>query len=147
MLKLYRRVTPPMSDTEREALDAGSVWWDGELFSGRPQWRKLRQLPAPTLSAEEQAFLNGPVEILCQMIDDWQITHEQRDLSPQVWQYIKDNGFLSMIIPKAYGGLEFSALAHSEVVMKIPFLARCPCRAPANFCTSGRPIVLSQRFA
>ncbi|MCG6887150.1 MAG: acyl-CoA dehydrogenase [Proteobacteria bacterium] len=119
MLKLYRRVTPPMSDTEREALDAGSVWWDGELFSGRPQWRKLRQLPAPTLSAEEQAFLNGPVEILCQMIDDWQITHEQRDLSPQVWQYIKDNGFLSMIIPKAYGGLEFSALAHSEVVMKI----------------------------
>jgi acyl-CoA dehydrogenase len=76
-------------------------------------------VPAPTLSAEEQAFLNGPVEILCQMIDDWQITHEQRDLSPQVWQYIKDNGFLSMIIPKAYGGLEFSALAHSEVVMKI----------------------------
>jgi acyl-CoA dehydrogenase len=119
MLKLFRRVTPPMSDTEREALEAGSVWWDGELFSGRPQWRKLRQLPAPTLSPEEQAFINGPVETLCEMIDDWQITHEQKDLPQPVWQYIKNNGFLSMIIPKAYGGLEFSALAHSEVVMKI----------------------------
>lgn len=119
MLKLFRRVTPTMSDTEREALDAGSVWWDGELFSGRPQWRKLRQLPAPQLSAEELAFINGPVETLCQMLDDWEITHERQDLPPEVWQYIKDNGFLSMIIPKAYGGLEFSALAHSTVVMKI----------------------------
>ena len=119
MLKLFRRVTPGMSETEREALDAGSVWWDGELFSGRPDWNKLRQLPAPTLSDEEQAFLNGPVETLCDMLDDWEITHEQHDLPAGVWQYLKDNRFFSMIIPKDYGGLEFSALAHSSVVMKI----------------------------
>ncbi len=119
MLKLFRRVSPSMSKTEREALAAGSVWWDGELFSGRPKWRKLRQLPKPQLTAEEQAFLDGPVETLCQMLDDWNITHERYDLPPEVWQYIKDNGFFSMIIPKAYGGLEFSALAHSEVVLKV----------------------------
>jgi acyl-CoA dehydrogenase len=119
VLKLFRRVTPGMSQTEREALDAGSVWWDGELFSGRPDWNKLRQLPAPKLSEEEQAFLNGPVETLCRMLNDWDITHERHDLSPEAWQFIKDNRFFSMIIPKSYGGLEFSALAHSSVVMKI----------------------------
>ena len=119
MLKLFRRVTPGMSETEREALDAGSVWWDGELFSGRPDWNKLRQLPAPALSDEEQAFLNGPVETLCDMLDDWEITNRQHDLPAEVWQYIKDNRFFSMIIPKRYGGLEFSALGHSSVVMKI----------------------------
>ncbi len=119
MLKLFRRVTPKMSQTEREALDAGSVWWDGELFSGRPNWKKLHQLPEPHLSEEEQAYLNGPVETLCQMIDDWKINHELNDLPPEVWQYIKDNGLFSLIIPKSYGGLEFSALAHSEIVLKI----------------------------
>ncbi len=119
MLKLFRRVSPGMSQTEREALDAGSVWWDGELFSGHPDWKKLRQFPAPKLSEEEQAYLSGPVETLCQMLNDWDITHERSDLPPEVWQFIKDNGFFSMIIPKSYGGLEFSALAHSSVVMKI----------------------------
>lgn len=119
LLKLFRRVSPRMSQTEREALDAGSVWWDGELFSGRPRWKKLRSLPAPILSAEEQAFLDGPVEKLCQMLDDWEITHERYDLSEQSWQYIKEQGFLSLIIPKEYGGLDYSNLAHSAVVMKI----------------------------
>jgi len=118
-LKLFRRVTPRMSQTEREALDAGTVWWDGELFSGRPRWKNLRRLPPPRLSPEEQAFIDGPVEILCQMLDDWQITREQKDLPREVWRYLQDNGFFSLIIPRAYGGLEFSNLAHSEVVMKI----------------------------
>ena len=119
ILKLFKRVSPRMSQTEREALDAGSVWWDGELFSGKPRWRKLRKLDLPKLSEAEQDFLDGPVEQLCAMLNDWEITHERHDLPPEVWQFIKAHGFFSMIIPKAYGGLEFSALAHSEVVMKI----------------------------
>ena len=119
ILKLFKRVSPRMSQTEREALDAGSVWWDGELFSGKPHWRKLRKLQLPTLSEEEQAFLDGPTHQLCEMLDDWHITHERHDLPPEVWQFIKDNKFFSMIIPKSFGGLEFSALAHSSVVMKI----------------------------
>jgi len=108
-----------MSQTEREALEAGSLWWDGELFSGRPNWQRLLSFPAPRLSAEERAFLDGPVDDLCHMINDWQVTEELHDLPPEVWQFIKDKGFFGMIIPKKYGGLEFSALAHSAVVMKI----------------------------
>ena len=119
LLKIFRRVTPRMSQTEREALDAGSVWWDGELFSGRPKWKKLRQLPAPRLSAEEQAFLDGPVEELCAMLKDWEITEEREDLPPEAWEFIKSNRFFSLIIPKSYGGLDYSALAHSAIVMKI----------------------------
>ena len=119
ILGVYRRILPDMSQTEKEAIDAGSVWWDGELFSGKPDWDKLLRVPQPRLSAEEQAFLDGPVEELCAMCDDWEITHEQLDLPPHVWQYIKDKGFLGMIIPKAYGGLGFSALAHSAVVQKL----------------------------
>lgn len=117
--KIFRGVMPAMSDTEREALEAGSVWWDGELFSGSPKWSKLLSTPAPKLSLEERAFIDGPTDTLCSMIDDWTITQEDRDLPPEVWSYIKDNGFFSMIIPKRYGGLEFSALAHSSVVMKV----------------------------
>ncbi len=119
LLKLFRKILPQMSQTEQEAIDAGTVWWDGELFSGNPDWKKLHAYPRPTLSAEERAFLDGPVEELCSMVNDWQITHELHDLPPHVWQFIKDKGFLGMIIPKQYGGLGFSALAHSEVVMKI----------------------------
>jgi acyl-CoA dehydrogenase len=119
VLAIYRRILPDMSQTEKEAIDAGTVWWDGDLFSGKPDWDKLLATPAPRLSAEEQAFLDGPVEELCAMCNDWEITHERQDLPPQVWQYIKDKGFLGMIIPKKYGGLGFSALAHSSVVMKL----------------------------
>ncbi len=119
ILKLFKRVSPKMSQTEREAIAAGSVWWDGELFSGKPRWNKLRKLQLPRLSEEEQAFLDGPVNELCSMLDDWKITHETNDLPKEVWAYIKEKKFLSMIIPKAYGGLEYSALAHSAVVMKI----------------------------
>src|SRR3954447_13896748 len=119
ILAVYRRILPDMSQTEKEAIDAGTVWWDADLFSGRPDWNKLVAVPAPRLSAEEQAFLDGPVEELCAMCNDWEITHEHQDLPPHVWQYIKDKGFLGMIIPKKYGGLGFSALAHSAVVMKL----------------------------
>src|SRR5438105_1885801 len=118
-LAIYRRILPDMSQTEKEAIDAGTVWWDADLFSGRPDWDKLLAVRAPRLSPEEQAFLDGPVEELCAMCDDWEISHELQDLPPQVWQYIKDQGFLGMIIPKKYGGLGFSALAHSAVVMKL----------------------------
>jgi acyl-CoA dehydrogenase len=119
VLALYRRILPDMSSTEKEAIDAGTVWWDADLFSGRPDFDKLLAVPAPKLSAEEQAFLDGPVEELCAMCNDWEITHEHQDLPPHVWQFIKDKGFLGMIIPKRYGGLGFSALAHSAVVMKL----------------------------
>jgi acyl-CoA dehydrogenase len=119
VLALYRRILPDMSQTEKEAIDAGTVWWDADLFSGKPDWDKLLAVRAPRLSPEEQAFLDGPVEELCALCNDWEITHELQDLPPHVWQYIKDKGFLGMIIPKKYGGLGFSALAHSAVVMKL----------------------------
>jgi acyl-CoA dehydrogenase len=119
VLAIYRRILPDMSSTEKEAIDAGTVWWDADLFSGKPDWDKLLAVPVPRLSAEEQAFLDGPVEELCALCNDWEITHERQDLPPHVWQFIKDKGFLGMIIPKSYGGLGFSALAHSAVVMKL----------------------------
>src|SRR5512134_1222833 len=119
ILALYRRILPDMSQTEKEAIDAGTVWWDADLFSGKPDWDKLLRTPEPKLTAEEQAFLDGPVEELCAMCNDWEITHERQDLPEHVWQYIKDKGFLGMIIPRQYGGLGFSALAHSAVVMKL----------------------------
>ena len=119
LLKIFRKILPQVSQTEQEALDAGTVWWEGDLFSGRPNWNKLLTYPKPKLTAEERAFLAGPVEELCAMLDEWRITRELHDLPPDVWQFIKDNGFFGMIIPKQYGGRGFSALAHSEVVMKI----------------------------
>ncbi|MFO1318799.1 MAG: acyl-CoA dehydrogenase [Burkholderiales bacterium] len=119
LLRWFRATLPQVSQTEQEALDAGTVWWDGDLFSGRPDWNRLLSIPKPQLSAEEQAFLDGPVEQLCGMLDDWRITHELNDLPTEVWAFIRDNGFMGMIIPKTYGGLGFSALAHSEVVMKL----------------------------
>jgi acyl-CoA dehydrogenase len=119
ILAVYRRILPDMSQTEKEAIDAGTVWWDADLFSGRPDWDKLLETAAPKLTPEEQAFVDGPVEELCAMCDDWEITHERYDLPPRVWQYIKDKGFLGMIIPKKYGGLGFSALGHSEVITKL----------------------------
>jgi acyl-CoA dehydrogenase len=118
-LMVYRRMLPTMSDTEREALEAGTVWWDGELFTGKPDWPKLLDAKAPQLSPEEQAFLDGPCEELCRMLDEWDITHRRADLPPEVWDYLKKKGFFAMIIPKKYGGLEFSAYAHSCVLVKL----------------------------
>ncbi len=117
--KVMASVMPTISQTEQEALNAGDVWWEGELFSGNPDFSMVRDLPKPRLTEEEQAFMDGPVEQLCEMLDDWKITHEDYDLSAEVWQFIKDNGFFSLIIPKQYGGLEFSAFCHSEVVSKL----------------------------
>ncbi len=119
ILKIFRKILPQVSQTEQEALDAGTVWWDGDLFSGNPDWHKLLAYPKPALTAEEQSFLDNETETLCAMVDDWDITHVRQDLSPQAWQFIKDKGFFGMIIPKQYGGLEFSAQAHSAVVSKL----------------------------
>ena len=118
-LASYRRMLPSMSQTEKEALDAGTVWWDGELFTGAPRWEKLLSASAPQLSAAEQAFLDGPCEVLCAMLDDWDITHRRADLPPEVWSFLTAKGFFAMIIPRHYGGLEFSAYAHSCVLAKI----------------------------
>jgi acyl-CoA dehydrogenase len=118
-LKTYMKMLPSMSQTEREALEAGTVWWDGELFTGNPQWSKLLSAKAPTLSAEEQAFIDGPCEELCRMIDDFDITHRRGDMPKEVWDFLKSKGFFAMIIKKQYGGLEFSAYAHSCVLAKL----------------------------
>ncbi len=119
MLARTRAVLPPMSQTERDAIESGTVWWEAELFRGDPRWERLLRVAPPTLTSEEQAFLDGPVEELCKMLNDWEITHELNDLPPDVWDFIKRQRFFGMIIPQEFGGLGFSALAHSEVVMKL----------------------------
>jgi acyl-CoA dehydrogenase len=119
MLAFYRGMVPSMSSTEREALEAGTVWWEGELFSGAPDWTQLNDSPAPELSPEEQDFLDGPTEQLCSLIDEWETTHTRADLSEEVWAFMKSQGFFAMIIPRQYGGKEFSAYAHSCVLTKI----------------------------
>ncbi|WP_296243422.1 MULTISPECIES: acyl-CoA dehydrogenase [unclassified Psychrobacter] len=110
---------PSMSDTEREALDAGTSWWEKELFMGAPNWDTFAKYPYPELSEEEQSFIDNEVEVLCAMLDEWKIHHEDKELSPEAWRFIKDNGFLGLIIPKEYGGLEFSSYAQSRVMSKI----------------------------
>jgi acyl-CoA dehydrogenase len=119
LLGVYRGMLPSMSRTEQEALEAGNVWWEGELFSGIPNWRKLLELPEPRLTEEERAFLDGPTEELCRMIDDWQITHELGDMPKALWDFVKQKGFFALIIPKTYGGRGFSPLASSMVLTKI----------------------------
>jgi acyl-CoA dehydrogenase len=119
LLRFYRTVVPTLSDTEREALEAGTVGWDGELFTGLPDWGRLMALPPPQLTAEEQAFLAGPTEELCRLSDDWEINHELADIPPHVWAFIKQQRFFAMIIPKRYGGLEFSPIAVAAVLAKL----------------------------
>lgn len=119
LLVIYQKITPEISETEKVALAAGTVGFEGELFSGKPDWNQLLEQPVPQLSLEEQEFLDGPCEQLCQIINDWEITHERADLSPEVWEFIKTHKFFGMIIPKQYGGLGFSALAHSAVLQKV----------------------------
>lgn len=119
ILSFYKSVTPELSDTEQEAIDAGTVWWDGELFSGKPDWNQLHALAQPKLSEEEQAFLNGPCEEVCTMIDEWQINHIDADLPENVWAFLREHKFFAMIIEKKYGGLEFSAYAQSRVLQKL----------------------------
>lgn len=119
LFKIVRKSMPAMSSTEREALEAGTVSWEGDLFSGAPDFSVLRNAPVVHLTKEEQEFIDGPVNTLCAMIDDWDITHNRTDLPPEIWQFIKENRFLGMIIPKQYGGLEFSATAQMSILVKV----------------------------
>ncbi|WP_435955096.1 acyl-CoA dehydrogenase FadE [Dryocola sp. BD626] len=119
VFKGFRKVMPPMSRTEKEAIDAGTTWWEGDLFRGKPDWEKLHNYPQPKLTAEEQAFIDGPVEEACRMANDYQITHELADLPPELWAYLKEHRFFAMIIKKEYGGLEFSAYAQARVLQKL----------------------------
>jgi len=116
---LFKRILPAMSDTERDALEAGTVWWDAELFSGRPDWDQLLRIAPPALTEEEQSFLDKEVSELCAMVDDWEASQVWQGLPPRAWQFARDRGFLGMIIPKQYGGKGFSAYMHSQVVMKL----------------------------
>ena len=118
-MKMFQKVMPPMSSTEKEAIDAGTTWWEGDLFRGAPDWNKLHNYPKPQLTAEEQAFIDGPVETVCGMVNDFEVSHELADLTPEVWQYLRDHRFFAMIIKKEYGGLEFSAYAQSQVLQKL----------------------------
>ncbi|WP_023640580.1 acyl-CoA dehydrogenase FadE [Dickeya zeae] len=118
-LAAFRRVMPPMSKTEKEAIDAGTTWWEGELFRGTPDWRTLHAYPRPALTPEEQAFLDGPVEEACRMANDFEITHERADLPPELWAFLKQHRFFALIIKKEYGGLEFSAYAQAMVLQKL----------------------------
>ncbi|WP_043972961.1 MULTISPECIES: acyl-CoA dehydrogenase [Acinetobacter] len=116
---ILSKAMPSMSTTEREALEAGTSWWEKELFMGAPDWEKFDQYPYPTLSTEEQAFLDNEVQQLCSMLDEWQIHHQEKDLPPEVWQFIKDKGFLGLIIPKSFGGKQFTPFAQSRIMSKI----------------------------
>ncbi|ARD22144.1 acyl-CoA dehydrogenase [Shewanella japonica] len=123
LLKVYQGIMPEMSSTEKEAIEAGTTWWEADLFAGNPNWNKLHNYPKGRLTAEEQAFLNGPVETVCKMVNQHQVSHELADLPQDVWQYLKDEGFFAMIIKKKYGGLEFSAYAQSRVLQKLAGLS------------------------
>lgn len=119
ILNMVRKVLPPMSDTEREAIEAGTVWWEKDLLTGDPEWDRLLRMGTQTYTAEEQAFIDGPVRELCGMLDDWEITFKERDIPAKVWNHMKANGFMGLIIPKPYGGKGFSASANSEIVMRL----------------------------
>ncbi|CCB65419.1 acyl-CoA dehydrogenase [Hyphomicrobium sp. MC1] len=114
-----RKILPRVSDTEAQALEAGTVGFDAELFSGTPDWDKLKSVPSIELTPEERAFLNGPTEDLCRMIDDWQVRHALHDVPDEIWDFVKKNGFLGMLISKEHGGLGFSAQAQSLILGKI----------------------------
>lgn len=119
LLAQYKELLPPLSDTEQMALSAGTVGWESQMLRGDPDWSELLALPAPVLSVEEAAFMEGPVNELCAMVSDWQVTSMTHDLPEEVWQYIKDKGFWAFGIPKQYGGLAFSAVAHSEIIARL----------------------------
>jgi len=125
IFRLAQHALPRLSDTEREAIEAGDVWWDADLFTGNPDWKKLLSCAPAKLSDEEQQFLAGPVEELCHMLDDWKINWQWHDLPPEVWDFLKSRKFFAMIIPKHYGGLGFSAYAHSEVIRKLSSCSIC----------------------
>ena len=118
-MHLLKASLPKISRTEQEALDGGNTWWDAELFSGKPNWPRLRDLSSSSLTKDEKDFINGPVNKLCKILDDWEITHKLQDLPKPIWDFIKKERVFGMVIPKEYGGMGFSALAHSQVVMMV----------------------------
>lgn len=119
ILAWYKRILPNLSATEQEAIDAGTVWWEGELFTGRPDWERLLSTPKPRLTDEEQAFIDGPLELLCQMVDSWKINYVWADIPVELIEFIHQHKFLGMIIPKQYGGLDLSAVAQTQVLTKL----------------------------
>ncbi len=119
IFKLFKKLLPPIGETERIAIEEGDTWWEADLFSGQPNWQKLRRFQTPTLTKEEQSFLDNQTETLCKMLDDWKITHYQFDLPQEIWNYIKQEKFWGLVTPKNEGGLGFSPLAHSTIVTKI----------------------------
>ncbi len=119
IFRAFRKALPAMSETERAALEAGTVWWEAELFSGKPDWNKWTAVPTPKLTAEEQSFIDNEVVEACKLVREWDVAFKDHDMPKEAWQFIKDKGFLGMIIPKSYGGLGFSAYAHSEIVARL----------------------------
>ncbi len=117
--EVFKKMLPPLSQTEQEAIDAGTVWWDGEIFSGKPNWQSLISIKKAELADHEKEFLDGPVAELCRMSDSWKINHDWNVIPDDIIEFVRNNGFLSMIIPKEYGGLELSAVAQSEVLIKV----------------------------
>src|SRR3546814_766152 len=134
--RMARAAVPQLSPTEQQAIEAGDVWWDAQLFSGRPDWQAFSEIKPAVLSADEQAFLDGPVARLCHMLDDWDISWNRYDLPGDVWQFLKEHRFFGMIIPTDYGGLGFSAYAHSEVVRRISVRSRSEERRVGKECVS-----------
>lgn len=119
VFRLFKQALPPMSSTEREAIEAGDLWWETQLFRGRPKWSNLLDFQYTRLTPEEQRFLDNECNILCSMVNDWKVEYEDKDLPPEAWQYIREKGFFAMLIPKEHGGMGFSALAQSTVVTKL----------------------------
>jgi acyl-CoA dehydrogenase len=117
--RMVRETLPKVSDTEAQALEAGTVGFDAELFSGEPDWDKLRSIAPIVLTPEEQAFLDGPTEELCALVNDWQVRHTEREVPDEIWDFVKKHGFLGMLISKEHGGLGFSAQAQSLILGKI----------------------------
>ena len=118
-LRLFQRLLPPLSATEREAMAAGDVWWDGELFSGAPDWHKLHGFPKPQLREDEAQFIADVVDPLLATLSDFAMVNQDRDLPPEVWAYLRSKGFFALIIPKEYGGMGFSSYANSTIVARI----------------------------
>ena len=119
VFKMLKKSMPAMSVTEREAIEAGTTWWEKDLFSGRPDWNEFAQISLPQLTVEEQSFLDNEVAEFCELLDEWDIQNNRKDLSPEAWQYLKDKNFFGLIIPEEYGGKHFSAYAQSRIMSKI----------------------------
>lgn len=116
---MLKKTMPPISATERDALEAGTTWWEKQLFSGRPDWNDFAEINLPQLTVEEQSFIDNEVSELCALLDEWKIQNDLKDLPPEAWQFLKSKNFFGLIIPKEYGGRDFSPYAQSRIMSKI----------------------------